>query len=499
MSAQGFPIVLAADRSLTAAFPLLFDGMLAASQTTTTPRFLLDGLLQPRPAGGGCPAPLAPLGLRRVEAALRRDGFAEDAVVVTTADGLDRAIGTATRVIGIATGEPLGRGMNSSTMAAVAGGRAWPEALFMELLADARRLRRRCPEARIVVGGPGAWQLAADEAARRRLGVDHVITGYCEESVAAVMRGLIGGADQAPVIEGVAPSAERIPPIVAPATFGAVELSRGCGWGCAFCAMAGTPMRHLAAPQVLADVDTNLAGGWRHAALLSEDLFRYGGRGAQPQPEALLALLAAMRERPGLGLLQPDHANLASLAMWSDAQLVELRRLLDGGRECPVWLNCGVETADGALLAANGGAPKLGGCRPEDWAAFSSAQLRRLAGAGFLPFASLVMGLPGENPDHVEAAIRWTDGLGDTAVAVFPMVLAPVAPPWDPPLLSKAHWRLMQAAYRRNFGLVARMYDDQHRAAGSPRLRRGAATLLGYGKIWQWSGLFAWHRWRARA
>ena len=98
-----------------------------------------------RAAGGLRPAPdaaeqpagvraaVAPLGLRRIEAALLAGGFTPDEVAVVTEDQLDQAIGSATRVIGISSGEPAGLGMNSSTMTAIAGGRIYPQAMFRRL------------------------------------------------------------------------------------------------------------------------------------------------------------------------------------------------------------------------------------------------------------------------------------------------------------------------------------------------------------------------------
>ena len=127
---RGYPIVLTADRSLMARYDLLFDGMLAASLTTSTPPSLLAPLLMPAARSVDGRAPFAPLGLRRIEAALLAGGFTPDEVAVVGEADLPRAIGPATRVIGICAGEPAGRGMNSTTMAGIAGGRSWPEALL---------------------------------------------------------------------------------------------------------------------------------------------------------------------------------------------------------------------------------------------------------------------------------------------------------------------------------------------------------------------------------
>jgi hypothetical protein len=142
---DGFPIVLTADRTLTADYRLLFDGMLAASQTTTAPPAVFGRLLMPQNNRGRARAVVAPLGLRRIEAALLGGGFSPDEVAVVTEDQLEGAIGSATRVIGISSGEPAGLGMNSSTMTAIAGGRIYPQAMFGRLMrSEERRVGKEC-------------------------------------------------------------------------------------------------------------------------------------------------------------------------------------------------------------------------------------------------------------------------------------------------------------------------------------------------------------------
>jgi hypothetical protein len=160
-------------------------------------------------------------------------------------------------------------------------------------------------------------------------------------------------------------------------------------------------------------------------------------------------------------------------------------------------VNCGVESSDGNLLVANGGMAKLGGCPPESWAGFCAEQLKRLCRAGFTPFASLVMGLPGETPDHVTADRRWIASLAGEPLAIFPMTLAPLAAPWMPPALRRDHWELMRSAYALNFRIIPRLYAAQCRSAGVPFARRALVQMLGQGQIMQWSALFSWRRWWA--
>lgn len=492
---RGVPVVLTADEILMADHRTLFGGMIAASQTTSTPRAIFDRLLAPRPR-----RPLAPLGLRRVEASLLGDGFTDDDVSIVRPEQLADAVGPPTRIMAVSAGEACGLGMNSTTMTAIAGGEIYARRLVGELMARIARLRERAPEARVVLGGPGAWQLVAEDALRRRLGVDHVITGQVEGNVAELFARLADGDELPPVIEGRATDAAHIPTIRGASAMGVVELSRGCGMGCSYCTMGRVPMRHLPEATILEDARTNVAAGLSSVGAISEDMLRYGCVGRQLFPERLLGLLRRMREIDGLGLVQTDHANVISVAAWSDEQLRELRELMVGPTSCRLpWINLGVESATGELLARSGAA-KLGGIDPARWGDFCAEQLRRLIRAGFMPMASLMLCMPGETPEHVRRNIEWVESVAREPMTIFPVIYAPIDGS-DPPGrddLTPLHWRLIERCYDVNFREVPRMYGDNQRAVGIPAWRRVMLQALGRGQIVQYRTLFAWHRWRSR-
>ena len=498
---DGFTVVLTADATLMAGYCLLFDGMLAASQTTTTPWPVVRALLVPRAGSAGLRSKVAPLGLRRVEAALLRSGFGPEEVAIVAPHHLGRAIGPATRVVGVSAGEPLGRGMSTTTMQAIAGGRAHPSAKFASLMKTIRRaVRAAGGRAAVTVGGPGAWQLACGPQERTRLGIDHVVTGYAEGNVAEVYGALIEEEDVPEHIAGEGVSASEIPPIAGASTMGVIEISRGCGLGCSFCTMAHIPMQHLPEDTIIADARTNVAAGVRHVCAISEDLFRYGSRGLATAPEALISLLSRLREIDGLGLIQTDHGNVYSVSQYTDDELAQVRGLLVGasGQEYP-WVNVGIETASGALLRANGGATKMGGCPNDEWADFCSTQLRRLSCAGLFPMASIVVGLPGTTEDDTQRTLRWVQSLSSRRLAVFPVLFAPIdgRPVPAPGDLRRSQWRLIKACYALNARWIPRMYWDNQRAAGVGVARRCLMQLLGRAQVWWWRALFAWRGRRA--
>ncbi|MEN6305061.1 MAG: hypothetical protein ABFD96_20180, partial [Armatimonadia bacterium] len=207
-----------------AQYTVLLDGMLAASQTTSSPAPIIERLLLPRAKHFNGQAPVAPLGLRRVESALLEGGLAPEQLVTVDDAHLADAIGPETRVVAVSSGEPVGLGMSSSTMTGVAGGEIYPQAMFRKLLQQVRRLvSERAPQAKVLLGGPGAWQLANDPAKRRELGVDHVVLGYAEGNVAQIVRDLSDGRELPAVIDGQPVTADRIPLLRGASTMGVVE------------------------------------------------------------------------------------------------------------------------------------------------------------------------------------------------------------------------------------------------------------------------------------
>ena len=494
----GVPIVLTADRTLMAGYRLLFDGMLAASQTTTSPIPLLAPLLLPRNRGN------APLGLRRVEAALRQGGFGPRELCVATQKTLARVVGQDTRIIGISAGDPGGRGMNSSTMSAVAFGIGWPQSLVGQLADRVAKLKRATGgRLKVVMGGPGSWQVAQDETLARRLGVDHVMTGYVEGNVAAVFRDLQAGKAMPRVIQGQWNPGTVIPEVCGATTMGAVEISRGCGLGCGFCTIAKTPMVHLPIQTIVRDVRTNVQAGHHNIALLSEDIFRYGAQGRQVNPEALIGLLEQVRAIPGVGLIQVDHANVFSAAQLTDDQLRRMRQVLGRDGQRFVWINIGVETPDGDLLQAAGGGAKMWPCEPGDWGAMCRKQLERLADVGFLPLTSLLLCADGQTGAHISKTTQWVKAFDERPVTFFPMLVAPIlahvndgATP-SRQTMRRADWELLRECYRRNFKWLPRMYWDNQTAGGEPLAKRLLLQIMGHGQVVMWKSLFRWHQWRA--
>lgn len=495
MRAGGYPIVLTADRTLMADYPVLFDGMMGTIQTTSVPEPVMRTMIAPRVQTDGLSALKAPLGLRRIEAALLNDGFTREDIILCAPEDLDACTGPRTRVVAVSSSDPLGRGMSNSTMSDMAGGVLYTHTWYKRMLRDLKEKKRR-HAFKVVAGGAGAWQLAQDERAARELGIDTVVEGYAEIEAAGWFHRLADGEELPPVLRARGAREHEIPAIHAPTSMGVVELSRGCGKGCEFCTIATERMIHVPVETVASDVERNVERGVTSISALSEDFFRYGHAPGEPvNPPALKALLARLREIDRLKLIQIDHANVVSVARYSDEDLREVHDLLvQGQRHDYLWVNLGVETASGELLDMNQKGGKIRPFAPSEWGELCDREVRRLIRAGYFPLVSLILGLPGERAEHVEQTVRWIENLYDERLVIFPIFYSPVIPGLGRQFtiedMTPMHWRLFRLAYNLNFKWIPRMYWDNQTGAGAQLWRRMFIQVTGRLQTLQWRAKF---------
>lgn len=485
-------VVLVADRTLSARYRILFEGMFATMQTTQTPPWLMRHFLAPPVATDELGrAAIAPLGLRRLEATLGRT-LGGDQVVVTTPERLPDLLGPWVKVVGVSSSDPLGRGMSNTTTQSFSKGQLYTR-YWLDRMMEFIRDRKSRLGFKVIGGGGGAWQWRQDAAEARRQGLDAVFCGYFESRGPAVIDALMNNQPTPFRIDADGAAVAAIEPIVAGSLMGGIELSRGCGKGCGFCAMAHQRMEHLPPDLILRDVQRNLACGIDCVASGSEDFFRYGGTGGQPNFHALRDLLEQMRQLSGLSMMQIDHANISTVLQMPDEQLIELRRLMQWSRPMKhLWVNMGVESASGRLVQANGPG-KIAPYRPEDWPEMALEAGHRMKRCGYFPVFSLVLGLPGETPDDVAATQRLAERLGEMGSVIFPVFHEPLLEAsrreglqFTCAKMRMDHLRLYTTCYEINFKHVPPLIWDNQRAGGVGWARRCTLQALGRGEMFLW-------------
>ena len=177
-------------------------------------------------------AKYVPNGLRMVETLLLRE-YAEEEVVVCYLENLEKFVGAETKVVAIHAHNPLGISYATDVYSKIAGKNLIPinAAEFLKIVTHPV-IKKFKPK--IVIGGPGAWQL---ERANRldEFNVDYLIDGEIERVFSDLFKRMMAGD---PTLERIIkvpksmqPTVEEIPVVRHRSTFGVVEITRGCGRG----------------------------------------------------------------------------------------------------------------------------------------------------------------------------------------------------------------------------------------------------------------------------
>ena len=487
-------VVLVADRTLSADYKILFEGIFATMQTTHVPEAAMKYFVSPRVAVDSAGrARTVPLGLRRVESALLKfTDLRDDDIVCTTPEALPSLLGSWVKVVGFTSSDPLGKGMSNTTTDNFWDGQLYTKYWTRNMLKMILEAKQKY-QFKVVAGGAGAWQLVRYDDQIAKECIDVIYEGYFEESGPELFTDIL---NEKPVEKYICEkncSAEKVQPIKRASMLGIVELSRGCGRGCGFCTMASRKMEHIPADTILADLETNVAAGVTSVVSGSEDFFRYGAKGLKPDFDKLQNLLERMRKIKNLSFMQIDHANVTSVMQLTEEQLRETRKLLSWNKKTDyLWVNMGIESANGQLVAAN--CPgKISPFAPGEWSDIIRQTAERMKRTGFFSVFSLILGLPGETADDIEKTLKLVRYLGTQNAVIFPVFYEPLAEGQKPFTIGDMradHLELYRTCYEINFNMVPLLFWDNQRAGGVSWLKRAAIRVLGKTEVAAWRNSF---------
>jgi len=311
---RGRPVVFTADRTVMTEYRgNLYVGFAANLPYEYMPSWLANWLFFPRiPDNPDGTVKYALTGLRRLESACINRGFSRSDIATVNPDMVERFIGEETKVVGISVIDPLGLGPASTTFCSLLGGTPRTFVEFKRLMDKIKKLKRKY-KFKVVVGGPGAWQLMPDHV-RAKFSIDYLVMGEGEVSFPAFLEAVTNGDGYVKngVYRGRPPKPSEIPPIADATRCGIIDVTRGCGRGCKFCAPATAGrLRSLPLETIEEDIKVNLEKGQSSIVFQSEDYLRYGVNGVIPDKDAVLTLFKTAFEL-GAKRVSGTHTSLAS-------------------------------------------------------------------------------------------------------------------------------------------------------------------------------------------
>ncbi|KYH37583.1 MAG: radical SAM protein [Candidatus Hecatellales archaeon B24] len=453
MAARGYRIVLTAERCVMSDYHgSIFLGFCAcAPRSMWYPFFYFRFICPSAPTHDGGKAKLAPYGLRKIEAALINYGFSKSDVVVAHPDKIKKFIGPETKVIGVASNDPLGRGPASTTFTGETGffgGEPYDAWKFRELVSNPKLKRWN---AKIVVGGPGSWQLE-DEEERRRLGVDVVVVGEGEKVVPPIFEKIINGEDVRGVFYGDVVEIEHMYRILGGTIGGIVEVARGCGRGCRFCIPTMLRFRSRPLEDILAEIRVNVKAGQHSVCLHAEDVLRYKANGIYVKPEAVRELFAAAAGVEGVKNVGLSHFALASVAE-KPGLLKEISEIIGVGSRNKPWISgqTGIETGSPRMIELNMPG-KVKPFKPEEWPDLVEQAFGICQDSLWIPCGTLVLGLPGETEEDVYMTIELMDRLKPYKSIIVPLFFVPIGSlkgerGFSVKDMKPSHWELILACW----------------------------------------------------
>ncbi|MBI4416593.1 MAG: B12-binding domain-containing radical SAM protein [Euryarchaeota archaeon] len=379
-------------------------------------------------------AKFVPYGLRKVEALLLDAGIPREDVVCCHPDNLERFVGPKTTVVGITSMDPMGLAYVSVTynsMIAVPG-----ESV------DAREFRRimenpvfRKYDPVVIVGGAGAWQVR-HAGMVERWGVDVLLHGEGELIVADLFKRALAGETLEKEVHGSKVPIEFIPTIKGAASYGVVEITRGCGRGCQFCSPTNRRRHSLPLDHIMKEVEVNVRAGATEIFLATEDIFLYEcGPRFEPNPEALETLFTAIARHPGVDYVHLSHLAIAPVAY--DPRCVERISpiLLEKTRYTPKFRPNYKEPFVTALFGIESGSIRImkkymrGKIWPYPIEQYHEVNVQ---GVGILndnrwkPMATLITGWPDETPDDTVETLELLDKLKGHDLFLVPLLFVPL-------------------------------------------------------------------------
>jgi radical SAM superfamily enzyme YgiQ (UPF0313 family) len=378
----------------------------------------------------------APYGLAKVEASLVQSGVvSRDEVVIASPYELEKVIGPETKVLGIYVMDLLGLSFGSGItywILRLAGlpyrGVPFIARSFLDVITHPAVKAHRS-HLKVVVGGPATWQLT-DTGYHRKLGIDLVYEGEFESLGPSVFRRLLAGESLPPVISAPPAKIEDVPTILTPSNGGIVEVTRGCGRGCTFCTpnLSGAIKSFPFEGHIEKEMRLNIeVGKMNDINLHSDEFFRYGAKGIEPDPDKVIGLTRkAYRLVKSYGddyTISTDFTT-AAVVVYKPKMVEEAAQYInEGGRW--TFIEMGIETGSPRLIRRLMPGKPLP-FKPEQYPEIVEEGIGILNDNRWVVVGTMIVNLPGETEDDVIKDLELLDRIKRLRVITFPLPFIPM-------------------------------------------------------------------------
>jgi len=411
----------------------------------------------------------APYGLRKIETILM-DEFGEDNVIVSHYQNLDKYVGPNTKLVCVSTMDPIGLAYVSTTYNSILsfGGEAVNSHEFKKLLSHPS-IQRYKPK--IIVGGSGVWQIN-DAEMQDEFGITTLVQGEAERDVIPLIKKLLANQEVPKYIVTNKPDYNNIPLIKHAATYGTVEITRGCGRGCQFCSPTMRRKHSFSIEHIMKEVATTVKCGCKMIFPNSEDIFLYKSEpGFKPNREQIVKLFKAITSYPGVELIHLSHASLAPI-IYDPKILEELTPLLleKTNRELNgkkfVTVEVGVETGSVRLMQKymHGKAFPFSVDR---WPELVCEGIGIMNDNDWYPLCTIMAGMPNETEEDIIATLNLLDDLKGSNMFYTPVLFIPLkeailhdAHRASLKNLNELHWQFITTCWRRNIDIWSDQKTD---------------------------------------
>lgn len=404
-------------------------------------------------------------GLRKIQSILI-DSFGERNVIACHYDQLDRFIGSNTKIVGISTMDPMGLAYVSTTYNSLIGfgGEALNASEFEKLIHHPSILKYK---PKIIVGGAGCWQIKEADK-QEEFNIDVLFQGEAEESIVNIFKRLLNDEPVPPYVVSTKPKKEQVPLITYAASYGMVEITRGCGRGCAFCSPTMRKKYSFPIDHILKEVAVNVNGGSNTIFTVSEDIFLYNSKqNFIPNREALIQLYTSIANFPGVEYILLSHASFAPII--KDPLILEELTpiLMEKTKWCPefhpsyknrfISVEVGIETGSTRLMNKH----MKGKALPysvDNWPELVLQGVGLFNDHDWYPLCTFMTGQPDETEEDVIQTLNLIDDLKNQQAKMFytPVLFIPL----NEAILKNQHRTKLDTLSELQWEVIARCWKN---------------------------------------